>query len=98
MSTPAIGKPLPMPFATVMMSLDAVVLMGEELAAASVAALDFIENQDRVVFRTSLAESLHEFVCRQLDAAYTLYAFDNHCADISFGQFGFMASMSFNGR
>ena len=36
---------------------DAVVLMGEELAAASVAALDFIENQDRVVFRTSLAES-----------------------------------------
>ena len=67
---------------------DAVVLMGEELAAASVAALDFIENQDRVVFRTSLAESLHEFVCRQLDAAYTLYAFDNHCADISFGQFG----------
>ena len=66
---------------------DAVVLMGEELAAASVAALDFIENQDRVVFRTSLAESLHEFVCRQLDAAYTLYAFDNHCADISFGQF-----------
>lgn len=62
--------------------------MGEELAAASVAALDFIENQDRVVFRTSLAESLHEFVCRQLDAAYALYAFDNHCADISFGQFG----------
>ena len=59
--------------------------MGEELAAASVAALDFIENQDSVVFRTSLAESMHEFVCRQLDAAYTLYAFDNHCADISFG-------------
>ena len=27
-------------------------------------------------------------VINRLDAAYTLYAFDNHCADISFGQFG----------
>ena len=40
------------------------------------------------MFRTGLAESLHEFVCRQLDASYALYAFDDHRTDISFGQFG----------
>ena len=69
--------------------LDTVVLMGEELAATSVTALDFVQNQYRIVLCTGLAQGLHKLVGGQLYAAYSLNAFDDYSAYIAFRQFGF---------
>ena len=67
---------------------DALVLVGEELAATSVAALYLVEDEHRARLRAGLTEGVHEFVGGQLDAAYTLDAFDDDGADITLGQFG----------
>ena len=37
---------------------------------------------------TNFAQSLHEFICRQLDTTYTLNTFNNYCANIPLRQFG----------
>lgn len=72
--------------------------MSEEFTASSVSRLDFIENQYGTGLVTFLAEGLHEFGSRQLDAANALYAFYDDCTDIPFPSSAFMASVSFNGR
>ena len=47
-----------MPLATVDdVGFDTVVLMGEELAATSVTALDFVQNQYRIVLCTGLRKA-----------------------------------------
>lgn len=60
-----------MPLAGDDVGLDTVVLMGEELAATSVTALDFVQNQYRIVLCTGLAQGLHKLVGGQLYAAYS---------------------------
>ena len=69
--------------------LDAVVLMGKEFAATSVATLNFVQNQYGIVFCTGFTQGLHKFIGWQLYAAHSLNAFDDHCTHIAFCQFGF---------
>ena len=66
-----------------------VILMSEELTAAAITTLNFVQNQYRIMSCTSFTQSLHEFICRQLNTTHTLNSFDNHCADITFCQFVF---------
>ena len=56
------------------------------LATVMISALDFISNQNGARIRTGLAERLHEFCGGYLDAAYSLDAFNDHSADVSFAQ------------
>ena len=43
---------------------NAVVLVGKELAATSVTALDFIQNQYGIVFGTGFTQGLHKLIGR----------------------------------
>ena len=68
---------------------DTIILMSEELTATAITALNFVQNQYRIMSCTSFTQSLHEFICRQLNTTHTLNTFDNHCANITFCQFVF---------
>ena len=60
--------------------------------------LDFVKNQDSSCFVACLAKCLHECRSGNLNAAYSLDAFDDDGTYVTFGQFGLMASVSFSGR
>jgi len=62
---------------------DAEVLMREELAAASVAALYLVANQDSIVLVAKLLQLLEEVGLDQSDAAHALYAFHDAGADVA---------------
>ena len=61
--------------------------MGKELAAASVAALDLIQHQHRVMGGAGLPQGVHEVVGRQLDAAHALNPFDDDGTHVPLRQF-----------
>ena len=67
---------------------DALMLVGEELTATSVAALDFVEDEHGVVARAGLAYGMHKLIGGQLDASHALNTFDDDGADIAFVNFG----------
>ena len=57
--------------------------MREELAAASVAALYLVANQDSIVFVAKLLQLLQEVGLDHSDAAHALYAFHDAGADVA---------------
>ena len=67
---------------------DALVLVGEELAGTSVAALNLVEDEHRVVAGAGLACGVHELVGGQLDASHALYALDDDGADVALVNLG----------
>ena len=68
--------------------LDAVVLVGKELAAAAVTALDLIQNQDCAVCGAGLTDSLHVLIGRNLNTAHALDAFNDEGSHITLGKLG----------
>ena len=66
--------------------LDAVVLMGKELAAAAVAALDLIQNHDSAISGACLTYAVHVLIGRNLDSAHTLDTFNNEGSHIALGE------------
>ena len=64
------------------------VLVGEELAAAAVSALDFVEDEDGARRRALLPQCLHEGRVGHLDAAHALDSFNNHGADVALAKLG----------
>ena len=67
---------------------DAGVLVGEELAAAAVSALDFVEDEDGARCRALLPQCLHESRVGHLDAAHALDALDNHGTHVALAKLG----------
>ena len=64
------------------------VLVGKELAAAAVSALDLVEDEDSAVGCTFFSQCLQECRVGHPDAAHALDAFDDDGADIALAQFG----------
>ena len=67
---------------------DAEPLMGEELAAAAVAALYLVADEQGLVFGAGCAERLSEIGLYHPDAAHALDALDDAGAHVAFGQLG----------
>ena len=61
--------------------------MGEEFAASTIAALDFIADEYGVVFVAERAQFLHELLGDATNATYTLNALNNDGAHITFLDF-----------
>ncbi len=60
----------------------AVLFIGEEGAAAAIAALDLVEGEDQVVLVAQRAQALHEFLRRDANAALALNRLDQEACGI----------------
>ena len=66
---------------------DTIILMREELSAASVTRLNFVEDEYGTGLVAFLSQSIGKLLCESLDSANALDALHYHGADVTLGQF-----------